>query len=127
MMPKSNFDLVKEFHQAFNVDVKDKPKFPSAEIEVLRCNLIKEEVNELIEALEDRNIVEVADALGDLLYVVYGMGHAYGINLDACFAEIHASNMTKLGVDGKPIYREDGKVSKGPNFREPDLARVLDV
>lgn len=123
----SNFEKVREFHQKFNHPIELAPKWPEITLVDLREDLIREEFEELQEAIEDRDIVAVADALTDMLYVIYGMGHVMGINLDACFAEVHRSNMTKLGKDGKPIYREDGKVLKGPNFEKPDLEGVLNV
>jgi len=109
----------------YNQEVKRKAEFPDATTTHLRVDLIEEELNELKEAIANEDLIEVADALADLLYVVYGAGGAFGINLDACFQEVHSSNMSKLGKDGKPIYREDGKVMKGPNFREPDLKSIL--
>ena len=122
---KTNFRKVREFMESFGQEVKASPEFPSDEIVSLRTSLIEEELNELKEAVQQKDIVEVADALTDLLYVVYGAGLAYGIDLDDCFREVHASNMSKLGEDGKPIYREDGKVLKGPNYWEPNLHEVL--
>ena len=123
----TNFDKVKEFMDAFGQEVVTKPDWPSAETMELRVDLIEEEVGELNEAIFDAsgNLVEVADALADILYVVYGAGHAFGIDLDKCFSEVHRSNMSKLGEDGKPIYREDGKVLKGESFSEPNLKEVL--
>jgi len=122
---KTNFEMVGEFMNAFGQEVKTKAEFPSNDVQNLRVDLIAEELNELKDAINQNNLVEVADALTDLLYVVYGAGHAYGIQLDTCFHEVHASNMSKLGADGKPIYREDGKVLKGPNFFEPELVEIL--
>ena len=112
---------------AFGQEVVTKPDWPSAETMELRVDLIEEEVGELNEAIFDASgdLVEVADALADILYVVYGAGHAFGIDLDKCFDEVHRSNMSKLGEDGKPIYREDGKVLKGESFSEPNLKEVL--
>jgi predicted HAD superfamily Cof-like phosphohydrolase len=127
MMPyyRTNFLKVKVFMDAFGQEVRSEPELPSKEVQDLRVNLIKEELEELIEALDNNDIVEVADALTDILYVTYGAGHAFGINLDDCFVEVQRSNMSKLGEDGKPIYREDGKILKGPGFSEPNLARSL--
>jgi|TARA_B110000211_G_scaffold209780_1_gene247357 predicted HAD superfamily Cof-like phosphohydrolase len=121
----SNFEKVKKFMQTFGQDVKTKSAFPSNKIVNLRCSLIEEELSELKEAVKDQNIVEVADALTDILYVTYGAGHAYGIDLDKCFDEVQKSNMSKLGDDGKPIYNEDGKVMKGSNYFKPNLKRFL--
>lgn len=121
----TNFKKVAEFMRTFGQDVEEEPIWTS--VSNLRYRLIYEELGELREALDNRDIVEVADALTDLLYVVYGAGHSFGINLDKCFEEVHNSNMSKLGEDGKPIYREDGKVLKGPNFREPNLKDLLGV
>ena len=117
----SNFDDVKEFMEIYGQEVKKEPGFPSDKIIKLRYNLIKEELNELETAINDKNLIEVADALSDLLYVTYGAGHAFGINLDKCFAEVQRSNMSKLGNDGKPIYNEYGKVMKGPSYSKPNL------
>lgn len=119
----TNFEKVEEFMNAFKQDVEKKPQWTS--VSELRYSLIYEELKELREALDDKNLVEVADALTDILYVVYGAGHSFGIDLDKCFDEVHRSNMSKLGEDGKPIYREDGKVLKGPNFSQPDLKTLL--
>ena len=123
----TNFDKVKEFMNAFGQEVVTKPDWPKAETMELRMDLIEEEVGELNEAIFDASgdLVEVADALADILYVVYGAGHAFGIDLDKCFSEVHRSNMSKLGEDGKPIYRDDGKVLKGENFSEPNLKEVM--
>lgn len=126
MMAVTNFEKVITFMNHFGQEVKRKPEFPDATTTHLRVDLIQEELDELKEGIVNEDVVEVADALADLLYVVYGAGAAFGINLDTCFQEVHASNMSKLGEDGKPVYREDGKVMKGPNFREPDLKSVLD-
>ena len=104
---------------------KESPNLGTQELQDLRVELIQEELKELQEALKEKNIVEVADALTDILYVAYGAGHAFGIDLDECFQEVHFSNMSKLGDDGKPIYREDGKVMKGPRYFAPDLRYVL--
>ena len=125
MMPVTNFEKVIQFMNTYNQEVKRKAVFPDATTTHLRVDLIEEELDELKEAIANDDLVEVADALTDLLYVVYGAGAAFGINLDACFHEVHSSNMSKLGEDGKPIYREDGKVMKGPNFREPALRDIL--
>jgi predicted HAD superfamily Cof-like phosphohydrolase len=119
----TNFEKVAEFMNSFGQDVETEPQWTS--VSELRYNLIDEELNELREALNERNLIEVADALTDLLYVVYGAGHSFGINLDKCFEEVHNSNMSKLGEDGKPIHREDGKVLKGPNYWAPNLKKVL--
>ena len=119
----SNFESVEVFMRTFGQEIKDKPSFPSTKITQLRYNLIKEELNELREAIDQNNLKEVADALTDILYVTYGAGHAFGINLDACFNEVQSSNMSKLGSDGKPIYNEHGKVLKGPKYFKPDLSK----
>lgn len=121
----TNFRDVGTFMETFGQEVKTKPEFPSQETCQLRVELIAEELNELFDAIENDDIVEVADALTDILYVTYGAGHAFGIDLDKCFTEVQRSNMSKLGEDGKPIYRDDGKVLKGPNYSEPDLKSVL--
>ena len=117
----SNFDDVKNFMEIYGQEVKTKSSFPNEKIVQLRYDLIKEELDELSVAIKDKDIVEVADALTDLLYVVYGAGHAFGIDLDKCFAEVQSSNMSKLDKDGKPIYNENGKVMKGPNYSKPNL------
>ena len=122
----TNFELVGDFMQAFGQDVETEPTWPDFSTRELRLELIREEYEELEEALENRDLVEVADALTDLLYVVYGAGHTFGLDLDDCFDEVHASNMSKLGNDGRPLKREDGKVLKGPNFFEPDLKSILE-
>ena len=121
----TNFQKVKTFMQTFGQEVKSKPSFSSDKINELRYNLIREELDELKQAINNKDILEVADALTDILYVTYGAGHAFGINLDKCFEEVQSSNMSKLGKDGKPIYNEQGKVMKGPNFFEPDLGKLL--
>ena len=121
----TNFESVKKFMQTFGQDVKNKAEFPSEKIVNLRLDLIKEELSELKEALEKKDIKEVADALTDILYVTYGAGHAFGINLDKCFEEVQNSNMSKLGLDGKPIYNDKGKVMKGPNYFKPDLNKFI--
>ena len=121
----TNFESVKKFMETFGQQVEVKAKFPSEKIIELRYKLIKEELDEFQQALKNRNLKEVADALTDILYVTYGAGHAFGINLDKCFAEVQRSNMSKLGKDGKPIYNADCKVMKGPNYFEPDLSKCL--
>ena len=121
----SNFEKVKKFMETFGQDVKTKPSFPSDKIVNLRCSLIEEELSELKEAVKKQDITEVADALTDILYVTYGAGHAYGINLDKCFEEVQNSNMSKLGNDGKPIFNDIGKVMKGPNYFRPNLKKFL--
>ena len=121
----SNFNSVKKFMQIFGQEVKDKAEFPEERIIKLRQNLIQEELDELKEAIKQKNLTEVADALTDILYVTYGAGHAFGINLDKCFQEVQNSNMSKLGSDGKPIYNEHGKVMKGPNYFKPNLSKLV--
>ncbi len=121
----SNFDDVKTFMKTYGQEVNTKPTFPDEKIVKLRYNLIKEELDELSVAIEEKDIVEVADALTDLLYVVYGAGHSWGIDLDKCFAEVQRSNMSKLGENGKPIYNKDGKVMKGPNYIKPNLKQFI--
>ena len=121
----SNFESVKKFMKTFGQEVKEKAEFPSNKITTLRYDLISEELAELKEAIDKKDIKEVADALTDILYVTYGAGHAFGIDLDKCFDEVQKSNMSKLGVDGKPIYNEKGKVMKGPNYFAPDLNKVV--
>ncbi len=121
----SNFERVKKFMKTFGQEVKEKAEFPSNKITNLRYELIKEELDELKDAIEKKDIKEVADALTDILYVTYGAGHAFGINLDKCFEEVQNSNMSKLGADGKPIYNEKGKVMKGPNYFKPDLNKFV--
>ena len=122
----SNFTSVKKFMETFWQELKSKPAFPSEKISKLRYDLIKEELDEFQEALNDKNLKEVADSLTDILYVTYGAGHAFGIDLDKCFDEVQRSNMSKLGADGKPIYNEHGKVMKGPNYFEPNLKKFID-
>ena len=117
----TNFESVKKFMETFGQEIKEKACFPSEKITSLRYDLIKEELEELKEAMKKKDIKEVADALTDILYVTYGAGHAFGINLDKCFEEVQNSNMSKLGSDGKPIYNKNGKVLKGPNFFKPNL------
>jgi predicted HAD superfamily Cof-like phosphohydrolase len=121
----SNFQSVKKFMQTFNQEVRDKAEFHSEKIIELRYELIREELEELKQAIKDKDIKEVADALTDILYVTYGAGHAFGIDLDKCFNEVQQSNMSKLGSDGKPIYNESGKVMKGPNYFKPSLNKFL--
>ena len=122
----TNFDMVKRFMTTFGQEVKETPELPSEEIQKLRVDLITEELFELKEGIENKDLVEIADALTDILYVTYGAGHAFGLDLDACFKEVQRSNMSKLGEDGKPIYREDGKVMKGKFYSEPDLASIIE-
>tara|TARA_Y100001936_G_C15506700_1_gene375928 strand:- start:133 stop:474 length:342 start_codon:yes stop_codon:yes gene_type:complete len=112
--------------ETFGQEVKSKAAFPSEKISKLRYDLIKEELDEFNEALKQKNLKEVADSLTDILYVTYGAGHAFGIDLDKCFDEVQRSNMSKLGSDGKPIYNENGKVMKGPNYFEPNLKKFID-
>ena len=121
----SNFDDVKDFMQTYGQEVKTKSSFPNEKIVQLRYDLIKEELDEFSLAIKEKDIIEVADALTDLLYVVYGAGHAFGIDLDKCFAEVQRSNLSKLDIDGKPIYNESGKVMKGPNYSKPNLKQFL--
>jgi len=122
----SNFNKVKIFMETFGQEVKDKPSFGDDKINKLRYDLIKEELDELNEAMKNKDLLEVADALTDILYVTYGAGHAFGINLDKCFDEVQNSNMSKLGNDKKPIYNDSGKVMKGPNYFKPNLLKFLD-
>ena len=121
----TNFESVKKFMQTFGQEVRTNASFPDDKIINLRVDLIKEELSELKEAIEKKDIKEVADALTDILYVTYGAGHAFGINLDKCFLEVQNSNMSKLGDDGKPIYNEHGKVMKGPNYFKPNLSKFV--
>ena len=121
----SNFSQVGVFMKTFGQEVKDKPSFSSDKINKLRLDLIKEELSELTEAMNNKDLLEVADALTDILYVTYGAGHAFGINLDKCFEEVQNSNMSKLDENGKPIYNEHGKVMKGPNYFKPDLSKFV--
>ena len=121
----SNFSKVGIFMKTFGQEVKKKPSFSTDKINKLRLDLIKEELGEFKEAIDKKDIKEVADALTDILYVTYGAGHAFGINLDKCFKEVQNSNMSKLGKDGKPIYNEKGKVMKGPNYFKPDLSKFV--
>ena len=121
----SNFEKVKTFMTTYGQEVKESASFPDENITKLRLKLIKEELEELEQALNDKNLLEVADALTDILYVTYGAGHSFGINLDACFEEVQRSNMSKLDEDGKPIYNEYGKVMKGSNFSKPNLKQFI--
>ena len=121
----SNFNKVGTFMKTFGQEVKTKPSFSSDKINRLRIDLIKEELDELQEAMGNNDLLEVADALTDILYVTYGAGHAFGIDLDKCFDEVQNSNMSKLGENGKPIYNESGKVMKGPNYFKPDLSKFV--
>ena len=121
----SNFENVKKFMKTFGQEVKEKAEFPSDKITSLRYDLISEELSEFKEAINNKDIKEVADALTDILYVTYGAGHAFGINLDKCFEEVQNSNMSKLGEDGKPIYNDKGKVMKGPNYFKPNLSKFV--
>ena len=122
----SNFEDVKKFMVTFSQVVRTKPQFPDDKTMQLRFDLIKEELNELEHAMKTKNLKEIADALTDILYVTYGAGCAYGINLDKCFKEVQRANMSKLGDEGKPIYNEKGKVMKGPNYSEPNLKRFVE-
>jgi len=122
----SNFNKVKTFMKTFGQEVKTKPSFSTDKINILRYELIKEELEELKVAMENKDLLEVADALTDILYVAYGAGHAFGIDLDKCFEEVQNSNMSKLSEDGKPIYNESGKVMKGPKYFKPDLTKFID-
>ena len=121
----TNFESVKKFMETFGQEIKEKASFPDDKITSLRYDLIKEELGELKEAMDKKDIKEVADALTDILYVTYGAGHAFGIDLDKCFEEVQNSNMSKLGSDGKPIYNDKGKVMKGPNYFKPDLHKFV--
>ena len=121
----SNFESVKKFMETFGQEIKEKAGFPDDKITSLRYELIKEELDELKDAIDSKDIKEIADALTDILYVTYGAGHAFGINLDKCFEEVQNSNMSKLGSDGKPIYNDKGKVMKGPNYFKPDLNKFV--
>ena len=121
----SNFNKVGIFMKTFGQEVKNKPSFSSDKINKLRIDLIKEEVEELTEAMNNNDLLEVADALTDILYVTYGAGHAFGINLDKCFDEVQNSNMSKLGENGEPIYNDSGKVMKGPNYFKPNLSKFV--
>ena len=121
----TNFELVGDFMEAFGQEVQLEPTWPDFNTRELRLELIQEELEELSDAVADRDMIQIADALTDLLYVVYGAGHTFGLDLDECFQEVHRSNMSKLGENGRPIYREDGKVMKGPGYFEPDLEGIL--
>ena len=121
----SNFSKVGTFMKTFGQEVKTKPSFSSDKINKLRIDLIKEELEELQEAMKNNDLLEAADALTDILYVTYGAGHAFGIDLDKCFDEVQNSNMSKLGENGEPIYNESGKVMKGPNYFKPDLSKFV--
>ena len=121
----TNFEKVKLFMQTYGQEVKTKANFSDEKTNKLRVDLIKEELEELTKAMDEKDLLEVADALTDILYVTYGAGHAFGINLDKCFDEVQSSNMSKLGEDGKPIYNEAGKVMKGPNYFKPDLSKYI--
>ena len=121
----TNFNSVKKFMEVFGQEVKTKAEFPSEKIIKLRLNLIQEELDEFDQALKNKDLKEVADALTDILYVTYGAGHAFGIDLDKCFQEVQSSNMSKLGEDGKPIYDDKGKVMKGPNYFKPNLNKFV--
>ena len=127
MSDMSNFNKVKAFMNTYGQDVKEKAEFPENKIVRLRIDLIEEELNELKEAIKNKDIVEVADALTDILYVTYGAGHSFGVNLDECFDEVQRSNMSKLGEDGKPIYNDSGKVMKGPNYFAPNLKKIVNL
>ena len=121
----NNFEKVKKFMQTFGQEVKSKPSFPNDKIIKLRYELIEEELSELQAAIKDKDITEVADALTDILYVTYGAGHAFGIDLDKCFNEVQNSNMSKLDENGNPIYNDAGKVMKGPNYFKPNLSKFV--
>ena len=121
----TNFENVKKFMQTFGQEVRTKASFPNDKITNLRIDLIREELLELEDAIEKKDIKEVADALTDILYVTYGAGHAFGINLDKCFEEVQSSNMSKLGSDGKPIFNEHGKVMEGPDYFKPNLSKFV--
>ena len=123
----TNFNDVKMFMKTYGQEVKDRSEFPNKKTVKLRIDLIQEELDELKEAIKENNIIEVADALTDILYVTYGAGLSFGIDLDMCFAEVQRSNMSKLSIDGKPIYNESGKVMKGPNYFKPNLKKYLNI
>ena len=121
----TNFESVRKFMETFGQEIKEKAGFPNDKITSLRYDLINEELNELKEAIDNKDLKEVADALTDILYVTYGAGHAFGINLDKCFQEVQNSNMSKLGLNGEPVYNDKGKVMKGPNYFKPDFSKYL--
>ena len=121
----SNFNKVGIFMKTFGQEVKNKPSFSTDKINKLRIDLIKEELDEFKEAMDNKDLLEIADALTDILYVTYGAGHAFGIDLDKCFDEVQNSNMSKLSENGEPIYNESGKVMKGPNYFKPDLSKFV--
>ena len=125
MSDMSNFNKVKTFMNTYGQEVKNTPEFPDSKIVQLRIDLIQEELTELKEAINKNDIIEVADALTDILYVTYGAGHSFGVDLDSCFNEVQNSNMSKLGDDGKPIYNESGKVMKGPNYFKPNIKKII--
>ena len=125
MSDMSNFNKVKTFMDTYGQEVKNTPEFPDSKIVQLRIDLIQEELNELKEAINNNDIIDVADALTDILYVTYGAGHSFGVDLDSCFNEVQNSNMSKLGDDGKPIYNESGKVMKGPNYFKPNIKKII--
>jgi len=127
MRDMSNFKKVKKFMSTYGQEIKEKAQFPDNKIVQLRINLIEEELNELKDAIKNNDIVEVADALTDILYVTYGAGHSFGVDLDKCFDEVQNSNMSKLGENGKPIYNDSGKVMKGPNYFAPNLKKIIDL
>ena len=127
MSDMSNFNKVKAFMNTYGQDVNEKASFPEDTIVQLRVDLIEEELNELKEAIKNNDLVEVADALTDILYVTYGAGHSFGVDLDKCFDEVQRSNMSKLGEDGNPIYNDTGKVMKGPNYSAPDLKKIIEL
>ena len=122
----SNFEDVRKFMKIYKQEIKTKPMFPEDKVVQLRYNLIKEELDELQKAIDQKNLIEVADSLTDILYVTYGAGHAFGIDLDKCFTEVQQSNLSKLGDDGEPIYNEHGKVMKGPNYFKPNLKQFIE-
>ena len=123
----SNFNKVKAFMNTYGQDVNEKASFPEDAVVQLRVDLIEEELHELKEAIKNNDLVEVADALTDILYVTYGAGHSFGVDLDRCFDEVQRSNMSKLGEDGNPIYNDSGKVMKGPNYSAPDLKKIIEL